>query len=162
MDLEFEIIRDLELIEENEEIENELDELQPRRKIPRVNLKDAENPMEYYNGETFRNYMGFTKDQFIIVLDKFKDKFASSISAHSPMIQLTVFLRYVKSNGFLKDVVTQTVVQLPISNVHRIVNSVASDIASYSRTYIVYPTVEEQRIAAARILEKYGFPGTPP
>ena len=79
----------------------------------------------------------------------------------SPFVQFTVFLRYVKSNEFLRDLSTQAVVQLPISNVHRIVNSVAMDIASYSHTYIAYPTVEEQNITAARILEKYGFPGCP-
>ena len=158
MERDLELIRDLQFLEELEEIE---EELQPHRKIPRVNLIDAQNPLEYYNGDSFHSYMAFTKEQFLIVLDIFKDTFATSIPAHSPLVQLTVFLRYVKSNNFLKDLCTQTVVQLPISDCHEIVNSVAGDIASYSETYIVYPSVEEQNTAAARVLEKYNFPGCP-
>ena len=128
MDLEFEIVRDLELMEENEEIENEL---MPRRKIPRVIFTDAQNPMEIMNNKSFYDNLAFTKAQFLIVLDKFKDKFAASMSAHSPMIQLTVFLCYLKSNQFLRNLSTQLYIQLPISNIHRILNSVANDIASY-------------------------------
>ena len=128
MDLEFEMIRDLELMEENEEIENEL---MPRRKIPRVIFTDAQNPMEIMNDKSFYDNLAFTKAQFLIVLDKFKDKFAASMSAHSPMIQLTVFLCYLKSNQFLRNLSTQLYIQLPISNIHRILNSVANDIASY-------------------------------
>ena len=128
MDLEFEMIRDLELMEENEEIENEL---MPRRKIPRVIFTDAQNPMEIMNDKSFYDNLAFTKAQFLIVLDKFKDKFAASMSAHSPMVQLTVFLCYVKSNQFLRNLSTQLYIQLPISNIHRILNSVANDIASY-------------------------------
>ena len=126
MDLEFEVMRDLELLEENEEIEREL-----RRKIPRVNFTDAQNPMEYMNDKSFYDNLAFTKEQFLIVLDKFKDKFAASMPAHSPMIQLTVFLCYLKSNQFMRNLSTQTYIQLPISNIHRILNSVANDIASY-------------------------------
>ena len=128
MDLEFEMIRDLELMEENEEIENEL---MPRRKIPRVIFTDAQNPMEIMNDKSFYDNLAFTKAQFLIVLDKFEDKFAASMSAHSPMIQLTVFLCYLKSNQFLRNLSTQLYIQLPISNIHRILNSVANDIASY-------------------------------
>ena len=128
MDLEFEMIRDLELMEENEEIENEL---MPRRKIPRVIFTDAQNPMEIMNDKSFYDNLAFTKAQFLIVLDKFKDKFAASMSAHSPMIQLTVFLCYLKSNQFMRNLSTQTYIQLPVSNIHRILNSVANDIASY-------------------------------
>ena len=128
MDLEFEMIRDLELMEENEEIENEL---MPRRKIPRVIFTDAQNPMEILDDKSFHDNLAFTKDQFLIVLDKFKDKFAASMSVHSPMVQLTVFLCYLKSNQFLRNLSTQLYIQLPISNIHRILISVANDIASY-------------------------------
>ena len=128
MDLEFEMIRDLELMEENEEIENAL---MPRRKIPRVIFTDAQNPREIMNDKSFYDNLAFTKAQFLIVLDNFKDKFAASMSAHSPMIQLTVFLCYLKSNQFLRNLSTQLYIQLPISNIHRILNSVANDIASY-------------------------------
>ena len=161
MEGDLDMIRDLELLQEIEELEELENELQPRRKIARVNFIDAQNPLEYYNGESFRQNMAFSKDQFLIVLDKFKEKFATSLPSYSPLIQFTVFLRYVKSNGFLRDVSVDVSVQMPISTVHEIVNSVAKDIASYFHTYIVYPSVEEQNIAAARILEKYGFPGCP-
>ena len=154
---DLDIISDLELLQEIEELENEL---QPRQKIPRVNFIDAQNPLEYYNTDKeFHLNMAFTKSQFLIVLDKFKDKFETSLPTYSPFIQLTVFLQYLKSNSFLRNVSTQVVVQLPISIVHEIVNSVANDIASCFSEWIVYPTAEEQNIAAARILEKYGFPG---
>ena len=149
-------IRNLEFLEEIEEIES-----QPRPKIPRVNLKDPLNPFDYYNGKSFEDYLGLTKEQFPIVLAKFQDKFATSIPNHTPFVQFTVFLRYLKSNAFLRDVATFTCVQLPITTVNQIVNSVAKDIAFYSRTYIVYPTIEEQNIAAARVLEKHSFPGSP-
>ena len=151
--MDFELDRDLELIEE-------LEELQPHKKIPRVNLFDAKNPLEYYNAKSFYDNMAFTKDQFLIVLDKFKHKFASSMPIHSPLVQFTVFLSYVKSNSFLRVLGTQACVQLPVATCHEIVNSVAMDIASYTRAYIVYPTVEEQTVIAARILDKYGFPGS--
>ena len=149
-------IRNIEFLEEVEEIEN-----QPRPKIPRVNLVDPQNPFEYYNEDAFHDNLGLTKHEFPIVLAKFQDKFATSIPQHSPFVQFTVFLRYLKSNAFLRDMVAFVDVQLPISIVHKIVNSVAEDIAFYSRTYIVYPTIEEQNIAAARVLEKYNFPGSP-
>ena len=149
-------LRNIEFLEEVEEIED-----QPRPKIPRVNLIDAQNPFDYYGEKAFYDNLGVTKDQFPIILAKFQDKFATSIPEHSPFVQFTVFLRYLKSNAFLRDMVAFTCVQLPRSTVHKIVNSVAKDIAFYSRTYIVYPTVEEQNIAAARVLEKYNFPGSP-
>ena len=155
---DLDIISDLELLQEIEELENEL---QPRQKIPRVNFIDAQNPLEYFNDDvSFKECMAFTKDQFLFVLDKFKHKFASSIPDHSPLVQFTVFLRYVRSNLFLRDLRTDACVQLPITKCHKIVTSVAMDIASYSRTYIVFPTVREQTIIAARILDKYGFPGS--
>ena len=149
-------VRNLEFLEEIEEIEN-----QPRPKIPRVNLLDPQNPFEYYNDVAFYGNFGVTKEQFSIILAKFQDKFATSIPQHTPFVQFTVFLRYLKSNAFLRDMVAFTCVQLPITSIHEIVNSVAKDIAFYSRTYIVYPTIEEQNIAAARVLEKYNFPGSP-
>ena len=149
-------LRNIEFLEEVEEVEN-----QPRPKIPRVNLKDPLNPFDYYNDEAFHANLGLTKEQFPIILAKFQDKFATSIPQHTPFVQFTVFLRYLKSNAFMRDVVTFTCVQLPITTVNQIVNSVAKDIAFYTRTYVVYPTIEEQNIAAARVLEKYNFPGSP-
>ena len=150
------LIRSIEFLEEVEEIEN-----QPRPKIPRVNFIDAQNPFEYYNEVGFYDNVGFTKEQFLIILAKFQEKFTTSIPEHTPFMQFFVFLRYLKSNAFLRDLAVFTCVQLPITSCHKIVDSVAKDIAFYSRTYIVYPTSEEQNIAAARVLEKYSFPGSP-
>ena len=158
MERDLDLIRDLSLLEEIEELENELG---PQHRIARVNFVDAQNPLEYYNEVSFYNNMGFSKDHFLIVLDRFKDKFSTSLPDFSPFIQFTVFLHYLKSNSFLRNVSTQTVVQLPISAVHKIVNSVAKDIAFYFHVYIVYPSAEEQNIVAARVLEKYNVPGCP-
>ena len=151
-----EYIRDLELLEEIEEIENLLT---PQTRIPRVNFVDRQNAFEYFSNQGFFENFGFTKEQFPIVLDKFRDKFSSSLPEYSPEYQFIVFLDYVKSNQFMRKISTQSYIQLPLSKVNEIVNSVANDISFYSRTYIVYPTVEEQNICAARILENYGFPG---
>ena len=90
-------IRNIELLEE---IEN-----QPRPKIPRVNLIDAQNPFEYYNEDAFHTNLGPTKVEFPNILAKFQDK-ATSIPEHSPFVQFTVFLRYLKSSAFLRDMVT--------------------------------------------------------
>ena len=147
------LIRNFELMEEFEEIETVANQ-----RVPRVTFTDRQDPFSVFNDEVFQNKFLWTKHQFLIVLQKFKDKLASSMS-HSPLLQFIVFMHYVRSNGFLSDVSTQSFVQLPTSTVHQIVNSVAKDIASYSRTYIVYPNIEEQNITAARILAKYNFPG---
>ena len=147
------LIRNIELVEEFEEIRTVVNQ-----RIPRVIFSDRSDPFSVFNDEVFQNKFLWTKHQFLIVLDKFKDKFAASMS-HSSMLQFIVFMHYVRSNGFVSDVSTQMFVQLPTSTVEDIVNSVANDIAFYSRTYIVYPSVEEQNIIAARILEKFKFPG---
>ena len=151
-----EYIRDLEFLEEVEEIENLLT---PQPRIPYVNFIDQQNPFEYFSNKGFFDNFGFTKEQFPIVLSNFRDKFASSIPDYSPECQFIVFLDYVKSDGFLRKVSTQPHVQIPISKVCEIVNSVAKDIAFYSRTFIVYPSIEEQNNMAARVLDKTGFPG---
>ena len=147
------LIRNIEIMEELEVMHTAVNQ-----RIPRVIFNDRSDPFSVFNDEVFQNKFLWTKHQFLIVLDKFKNKFASSMS-HSPMLQFIVFMHYVRSNGFVSDVSTQMFVQLPTSTVEDIVNSVAKDIAFYSRNYIVYPTVEEQNIIAARILEKYHFPG---
>ena len=93
MDLEFEVMRDLELLEENEEIECEL-----RRKIPRVNFTDAQNPMEYMNDKSFYDNLAFTKEQFLIVLDKFKDKFAAFSENKTDSLKVYSFMQSSLTN----------------------------------------------------------------
>ena len=148
------VLRNIEIIDGYEQLENVINQ-----RIPRVIFSDPQNPFEIFRDDIFQGKFLFRKHQFMTVLDKFKDKFATSMPGHSPLRQFTVYMTYVRSNGFLRDVSTQNYVELPIPTVHKIVNSVAKDIAFYSRNYIVYPNKEEQNIIAARILEKYGFPG---
>ena len=150
----FQNIRNIELLEFLEE-----NVFNPR--IPRVIFRDRQNPFEEYSDSFFHGNLGFTKQQFVIVLDKFKDKFAETDPNHPPMLQFIVFMQYVKSNEFLRSVTTQNIVQLPISTVGEIVNNVATDIASFSQEYIAYPSQQEQNVIAARMLEKYGMPGCP-
>ena len=149
-------IRNIELLEYLEE-----NVFNPRPSVPRVIFRDRQDPFVEYSDSFFHDNLGFTKGQFVIVLDKFKDKFAQTDPCHPPLLQFIVFMQYIKSNEFLRNMTTQSIVQLPISTVGEIVNNVATDIASFSQEYIAYPSAQEQNVTAARILEKHGMPGNP-
>ena len=64
-----------------------------------------------------------------------------------------------RSNGFYRNVGTQLVVQLPKSTISNIVNEVAQVIASSTKEYIKFPTIEEQNVTAAHFAEHFKFPG---
>ena len=131
-------------------------------KVPYVYFRDQQNPLEFYNDEKFQANLAFSKNAFLMILDIFKDKLAKHTSNKyniSPLLRLTVFLQYMRSNEFYRSVSTQGIIQLPKSEVGIIVNEVAIAIASYSSTYIKVPSPEEQIIISSRIMEKYDFPG---
>ena len=141
---------------------NDLAEIRREARVPRRVLRDAENPLEYFNEKDFKANLAFSKDGFVFVLEKFQDKirrpFHDGLEI-SPMLRLTVYLQYIRSNNFYRSSSTQCFIKLPKTTIHNIVNAVAKDIASFSATYINFPDADEQETIAKYFFENYNFPG---
>ena len=95
------------------------------------------------------------------------DTFKASIQATSfrsrcpipPMLKLTTYLLYLRSNGYYRSVATQLCVQLPVSTIEMIVNQMSRIVASYRSTFVPLPTIEDMNESATFFLENFDFPG---
>ena len=157
----FPILNDLQgILDTNER----LNAIRHQLRIPRRILRDQQNPLEYYRGaEEFRSNLIFSKDGFLYILDLFKDKLTKRYNPGSPtispLLRLTVFLHYLRSNSFYRNESDITYIQLPKSTICDVLNQTAKDIASFSSTYIVFPDEEEKEVIANFFLENFRFPG---
>ena len=132
--------------------------------VPRTYFRDQQNPLETYSDELFQRNFAFTKTTFRNVFDIFKDDLAAPHINNSephlpPLLRMTVFMQYLRSNSFYRCVSTQRVVDLPPSSVCRVVNAVAKVIANRSDEYIKIPTLDEQNQTADRIFKEFKIPG---
>ena len=146
------------------EIETRLEEIRNQFRVPRRILRDQQNPLEYYRtNEEFQMQLAFFKDGFLFILDTFKDKltkpYCPSSPTISPLLRLTLFLHYLRSNDFYRVESDITYIQLPKSTICKIVNQTAKDIASFSSTFIQFPDEEEKEVIANYFLENFQFPG---
>ena len=150
----------LEGLNDIRETANDLSGIRSLGRVPRVEFRDQENPLEAMREKEFKENLAFTKDGFLHVLELFKDKIRRPCHNEiSPLLKLTVYLQYVRSNDFYKSTRNQYYIRLPKSTICKIVNDVAKDIASFSSTYIKFPDLEEQEIIANYFAENFNFPG---
>ena len=141
-----------------------LTEIRNQLRIPRRIFRDQLNPLEYYaSAEKFRKNLIFSKDGFLFVLDIFKHKLTKpdnpSCPSISPLLRLTVFLHYLRSNDFYRVESDIAYLQLPQSTICDVVNQTAKDIASFHSQYIVFPDEGEKEVISSFFLEKFDFPG---
>ena len=142
------------------ETANDLSGIRRLGRVPRVEFRDQENPLESFREKEFKEIFAFTKDGFLHILELFKNKIRRPRHAEiSPLLKLTVYLQYVRSNDFYKSTRNQFYIRLPKSTICKIVNDVAKDIASFSSTYIKFPDLKEQEIIANYFAENFNFPG---
>ena len=142
------------------ETANDLSGIRSLGRVPRVEFRDQENPLEAMREKEFKENLAFTKDGFLHILELFKDKIRRPCPNEiSPLLKLTVYLQYVRSNDFLKSTRNQFYIRLPKSTICNILNDVSKDIASFSSTYIKFPDLEEQEIIANYFAENFNFPG---
>ena len=141
-----------------------LTEIRNQLRIPRRIFRDQLNPLEHYrSSEEFRNNLIFSKDGFLFILDIFKDILTKPYNPGSPtispLLRLTVYLHYLRSNSYYRVESDIAYIQLPKSTIGDILNQTAKDIASYSSTYIVFPDEEEKEVISNFFLENFKFPG---
>ena len=156
---------DFQLIEDIQNIQQLGDDLHEiaRVRVPRVVFRDQENPLEALSDFDFKANLAFTKDGFLFILDIFKDKIdrpsANPDYYISPLLRLTIFLQYLRSNGFYRNVSTHYFTKIPTSTIGRIVNDVAKDIASFQSEYIQFPNLNQRDEIANYFMENFQFPG---
>ena len=144
--------------------EARLVEIRNQFRIPRRIFRDQLNPLEHYRtSEEFQKNFGFFKDGFLFILDIVKDKLTKPYNPGSPtispLLRLTVFLHYLRSNSFYRVESDIAFIQLPTSTICEVVNQTARDIASFSSKYIAFPDEEEKEVISSYFLENFKFPG---
>ena len=144
--------------------EARLAEIRNQFRIPRRRFRDQLNPLEYYeSAKKFRDNLIFSKDGFRFILDIFKDILTkpNNPGSHtiSPLLRLTVFSHYLRSNDFYRVESDIAFIQLPKSTICEVVNQTARDVASFSSKYIVFPDEEEKEVISNYFLENFDFPG---
>ena len=147
-------------VAEVQQLANQIDEIVPP--IPRRVFRDQLNPLEHYDERNFKANFAFSKDGFRHVLGIFGPQLEAKKRRDppfSPLLMLSVFLLYLRSNGFYRSVATQFVVQLSKRAVGRIVNFTARVIANAMSAYVKFHTIDEQNEIAARFGEEYNFSG---
>ena len=78
------------------ETANDLSGIRSLGRVPRVEFRDQENPLEAMREKEFKENLAFTKDGFLHVLELFKDKIRRPCHNEiSPLLKLTVYLQYV-------------------------------------------------------------------
>ena len=152
-----EAIQVLEFLEEFEEVEEALEVDKKANSIALIaqhTLHDRENPLEYYCDKDFQENFAFSKQGFLFLLETFGEALTTANRDRDrdiPVIyKLSTFLHYLRSNGFLRNVASQSYVQMSEASVCRIVNSVAITIANFSSKYITFPDAAEQKEIATR------------
>ena len=155
-----EAIEVLEFLEDFEEVEQALEADKKANSIALIahhTLHDRENPLEYYSDKQFQENFAFSKQGFLFLLETFGEALTSSVRDRDrdiPVLyKLSTFLHYLRSNGFLRNVASQSFVQMSEASVCRIVNSVAITIANFSSKYITFPDAAEQKEIASRYVK---------
>ena len=155
-----EAIEVLEFLEDFEEVEQALEADKKANSIALIahhTLHDRENPLEYYSDKQFQENFAFSKQGFLFLLEIFGEALTSSVRDRDrdiPVLyKLSTFLHYLRSNGFLRNVASQSFVQMSEASVCRIVNSVAITIANFSSKYITFPDAAEQKEIASRYVK---------
>ena len=150
----FEVLERLLVFEEVEEALEADKKANSIALIAHHTLHDRENPLEYYSDKQFQENFAFSKQGFLFLLETFGEALTSSVRDRDrdiPVLyKLSTFLHYLRSNGFLRNVASQSFVQMSEASVCRIVNSVAITIANFSSKYITFPDAAEQKEIASR------------
>ena len=87
------------------ETANDLSDIRRLGRVPRIVFRDQENPLEALREKEFKENLIFSKDGFLHILELFKDKIrrpCHQSAEISPLLKLTVYLQYVRSNDFYK------------------------------------------------------------
>ena len=158
---DFPVLNDVEDILDTD---SRVTEIRNQFRFSRSLFRDQQNPLEYYrNPEKFRKNLIFSKDGFLHLLGIFKDKLTKpnnpGCPSISPLLRLTVYLHYLRSNSFYRVESDVTYIQLPLSTICEVVTQTAKDIASFYSKYIVFPDEEEKEVISNYFLENFDFPG---
>ena len=91
--------------------------------IPRTYLRDQQNPLESYSDKLFTQNFAFTKATFRTIYDIFEDDLENAQTNFKdlylpPLLKLTIFMQYLRSNSFYRCVSTQKVVDIPQATLH--------------------------------------------
>lgn len=127
--------------------------------IARRVVRDAENPLEYWEEEEFRSRYRFSKTNFLVLLNQLETDLKPNSDRNAPvppMFRLLIALRFFATGQFQKT--DGDLMQVHQTSVSRIVKQVATAIAKRRREYIKYPTENEKQLSQQNFYSKHGMP----
>ena len=93
------LARSVQFYSDVQELQNEISSLP----VPRRVVLDRSNPLELYEDSSFRKNFGFSKTNFCHLLDLIIEPLQTESSRRTalpPVLKLTTFLDYMKTNNF--------------------------------------------------------------
>ena len=130
--------------------------------LPRRVFEDRMNPFDMRPHE-FRVTLGMSKEFFKDLLDMLTPqlirKRQNDCGNLLPIHRLTIFLQFLRTNGFHKSVGSQFFIRVTQSMVTTTVNSLSRVVASLKSEYVQFPDMEEGKKISQAIFEDTGFPG---
>jgi hypothetical protein len=131
--------------------------------LPRRILRDRDNPLESLRPLEFRIIFGMSKDSFRRVLGLIEVQLVGPRQHNpvslNPIHKLTIFLQFLRTNGFQKSVGSQHHIRVSQSVVCEVVNNVAKIIAGLVPQFVTFPDVQESAHIGNELFQLSGLPG---